>query len=938
MTDTAPAFPAVAGELADVVLLHRSGPRRSTVPGASPQLVSTNAEDLVDHEFIRELGYREDSNIMWLDVSHPALQRVACTSCDISLLRQAATKDSMCSTCHKQWKADGEQAKETYRAVDRRSANLAEPGNCLICHEDPHRRPALAYSPLCISHEKAMNKLGLTLEQLLASGSAAPLPSLGTCDVGPCSRLGARRLGGHGGHPLCEFHFQQGTSYVRRKGSIDDFLAGARSVEVAAQLRLPHYDFTDVPELVKTQCLALLTLGLRDDRVTAPRVIQLILDVTREHNLTDLLAVQDWGALWGRHSSVGNQMVGSAIRGLVRLLHRGTASVEAEMLKDSWDMSVFGVNKGGYLHFNGSPATTWQGGRKHTPIPPIRQTWLRNAAKKRAWELIARQKSVSVLRGMVQAVAQFSVTLAQREDGGDDPTRLGRADIVRHMDRLNSLERSGAMANSTHVQSFYALKALFDVVNEEPEVWRAPGEPFEQVPTSCRFIKTDTVRAERREAEDERAGQSLPVFVMRQLLTPESLAVLRHFGGEDVVRAVRIHAETGRRTTELVSLAWDCLVPVYGKKDGIEVVVRYDLRYTDFKNGVVDRTLPVHPAVVDLIREQQEHVRSRFPDTPVTELSLFPRPSRNRRGTVPTSANWLTLPWERWVSQFGADDAADAASLKQDARLRRSARPADVDLRLPPLLSPDVDSNGEHLLFDKEKVDPYSFRHTYAQRHADAGTDPDVLRRLMSHKDLRTTQGYYQVSRARMRQAVDALAHLQIDAHGEPVPVDIIDRLDSQVDWLSLGGLSVSYGTCFEPTNVRAGGKSCPFAQQCLGCAHFRTDPSHLHELRYYLQRRLDDAEMLSLAVESGTVSEWAAAKAQPDPNELKALRTLIERCEAALKTLAPPQRAQLTALLDSMEEARRSVDEAMPDELRHGVGNPYATHVHIPQQTTGDE
>jgi integrase len=49
----------------------------------------------------------------------------------------------------------------------------------------------------------------------------------------------------------------------------------------------------------------------------------------------------------------------------------------------------------------------------------------------------------------------------------------------------------------------------------------------------------------------------------------------------------------------------------------------------------------------------------------------------------------------------------------------------------------------KQLCFDKEKIFPYAYRHTYAQRHADAGVPVDVLRQLMDHRQLTTTQRYY---------------------------------------------------------------------------------------------------------------------------------------------------------------------------------------------------
>src|SRR4249920_1913336 len=44
--------------------------------------------------------------------------------------------------------------------------------------------------------------------------------------------------------------------------------------------------------------------------------------------------------------------------------------------------------------------------------------------------------------------------------------------------------------------------------------------------------------------------------------------------------------------------------------------------------------------------------------------------------------------------------------------------------------------------FDKRKIVLYAYRHTYAQRHADAGVGIDVLRELMSHRQLDTTKQY----------------------------------------------------------------------------------------------------------------------------------------------------------------------------------------------------
>ena len=61
---------------------------------------------------------------------------------------------------------------------------------------------------------------------------------------------------------------------------------------------------------------------------------------------------------------------------------------------------------------------------------------------------------------------------------------------------------------------------------------------------------------------------------------------------------------------------------------------------------------------------------------------------------------------------------------------------------MPPLQNPDGTE------YPKDEITLYAYRHSYAQRHADAGTPVDVLRELMGHRSLNTTQTYYRVTEA----------------------------------------------------------------------------------------------------------------------------------------------------------------------------------------------
>ncbi|MFE9484728.1 hypothetical protein ACFYNM_39880 [Streptomyces spororaveus] len=69
--------------------------------------------------------------------------------------------------------------------------------------------------------------------------------------------------------------------------------------------------------------------------------------------------------------------------------------------------------------------------------------------------------------------------------------------------------------------------------------------------------------------------------------------------------------------------------------------------------------------------------------------------------------------------------------------------------------------------------------------------------------------------------------------------------LDSEHVRRAIGEVSVPYGVCQEPSNVAAGGQSCPIRFRCVGCDHFRTDVSYLPDLQAYLADLLRSRERL---------------------------------------------------------------------------------------------
>jgi hypothetical protein len=202
---------------------------------------------------------------------------------------------------------------------------------------------------------------------------------------------------------------------------------------------------------------------------------------------------------------------------------------------------------------------------------------------------------------------------------------------------------------------------------------------------------------------------------------------------------------------------------------------------------------------------------------------------------------------------------------------------------------------------------------SFAQRHADAGVPLDVLSELLDHRDLNNTRRYYRVGEGRRRAAVDRVSALSFDRHGNRVWRDARALLGSEHARYAVGEVAVPYGTCTEPSNVRAGGGACPVRFRCAGCDHFRTDVSFLPDLTAYLDDLLRTRERLSAAIDG--VDEWARADATPTDEEISRARQLVKRVKTDVAELDEVERAQVHDAVTVMRRHRaaHSVPLAMP-------------------------
>ncbi len=542
------------------------------------------------------------------------------------------------------------------------------------------------------------------------------------------------------------------------------------------------------------------------------------------------------------------------VREAQRAARLSAATPEAEMQKDVWD-----TRKLGFTPLSGTAV------RRFLQFEPIVQPWLRDVAKQWAAEKITRSLSQTGTR--LQAVQLLSAALDQRDDRGMHPELLDRSAMRGVLLHFGALEREGEMSRESRRRMLYDIGRFLLEVRE----WGLTRDgALRALPAD--FVLRQGDAPPRLDDRETAADKALPQVVMDQLLDKEALSLLERMYGEDLRDLLEFQAWVGRRTSEACNIRADCLVR---DNDG-SPYLRFDARKTD----TVRVRIPIHEHVAELIERRAKLVADRFPMSALAELALFPRVQCNPLGL-------LGIPHVRLASSVRA--WADA---------------------LPALVGPD---GGD---FPRERVFPYAFRHTYAQVRADANVPVDVLAKLLVHENLKSTQVYYKIPEERLRMATALVAPWTQDRTGEFVGgSSVVDALLAQK---GAGQIPVPMGWCIDEANVKAQGQSCDFRHQCLACTKFRTDPSHLDDLRAYLQRLLVEHERIAARLPE--VDAWARDRVLPSRGEIAALRGLIQRSQELLEGLADEDREKLLEAIREMQKQRLMTRTHVPRDMEATV------------------
>lgn len=283
--------------------------------------------------------------------------------------------------------------------------------------------------------------------------------------------------------------------------------------------------------------------------------------------------------------------------------------------------------------------------------------------------------------------------------------------------------------------------------------------------------------------------------------------------------------------------------------------------YDNHKAGRKRRRLPITAETAAVIIAWERH-RTDMATPPAISQWLFPSPvlrSRQSRGHL--TANAVGRAFHAWMDS------------------------------IPSIDSEMLGTDGTPAPFDRSQVTPYVLRHCYAQRHADAGVPVDVLKELLDHAAIATTMGYYSISLKRKQHAIAAVGSLAVDAQGNPAP--FADALAYE-----RASVSVPFGNCTEPSNVKAGGGHCPIRFQCAGCGFYRPDPSYLPAVEEHIASlRADRETARAIGAADYVIVNMSA--------EIDAFARVAEQMRHRLAALEPDERADVEASSRILRRAR---------------------------------
>lgn len=723
----------------------------------------------------------------WFFTGDPANPMTTTRTCKVARCGAVLGSQTFCHACRSAFDASDQPEQEfiaTFRPRPPRRRSRLTGQTCVVTRDGVacRRRRNSNLTGICPTHGSDWCRYrdgggALSFEQWCTE-LARPLPPLDPCLVSGCpsdTRLDVQLCGHH--HRRWR-RSQAGRAHHER---VPPERWAAR--QLAHRPHSHQFSLAMVAPTVRWELLYALQqrdrLGQKLDPVAMRGLIAEVgeLDSIAAASTRELASVLQCKGAIGAFGRLLIRIIALTFEGFRGIDHLG---------KDVWDCLALDLE---------SPRPGRRANMASIDFTPIRQLWMRDAVKD--WVHGVRPDSHKLRRTLL-ACTVASRALAHRPGGGDIPSELTFADMTAVFEAIQTAKQGNGELFNSHYR-----RGLWSRWHEILDYGRSTGALAELAGTFHRH-SSQTIPDD--EINEDEIGKAIPETVIAQLDAQLHLLEADYPYGKQWAptdtstmfhAAYQILRDTGRRPGELVTLRADCL-----ELDGGE----YALVYDNLKQRRLRRRLPITRDTAAVIqRWQARHTRLDLPER--NRRWLFPAPYESSGPGHLTTIRFAT-GMRRWVAAIPA--------LHSD------------------LPGPD----GSPLPFERSLIFPYAFRHSYAQRHADAGVGVEVLKELMDHTDISVTQGYYKVGLKRKREAIKVMSRYVQDRSGESGTGSSCSTARYE-----LRSVAVPFGNCIEPSNVKAGGKQCPIRFQCAGCGFYRPDPSYLPAIEEHINALKADRE-----------------------------------------------------------------------------------------------
>ena len=755
-----------------------------SAPPPPPRLFDCNAWVGYLRNHIGDVRWRpeEFDDTRWLFTGDPDNPLTTTTRCLVQRCDTLVGSRSLCASCAREFKKKGggqEEFVARYRPLLTGTRESSD-GRCAVeaggvrCQRRRHTNQ----TGLCQAHTSQWNKRG---RRGIPRGRwrtevARPLPARPACAVAGCPADRTASVALCGPHRADWRREQHGR--IDSQCESAELWAGVRTI----QPRPHQFSLAVVAPTVRWELLYALRRRDSQGQKIHPHAMRVLL-----HALAgvDSIATTPFAHLRARIGKTASAIAYLRIlTQIIELAYEDFIGIR-HTDKDTWNSLALDLQ---------SPRTGRRLSSFSIDFTPISQQWLRDVTK----EYIRTFRPDSGKIGRVLLAGTIaSRGLSRRPGGGHIMADLRYADMAAvHQEFKNSLRIDGQPYTNHFRRDIWAK---FHAVLE---LGRAAG-PLDELPGAFGRHISQTMPHD--DTNEDQIGRAIPETVIAQLdshlhLMGADRTYGRAWSQTSTTALFRaaylLLRDTGRRPGEIVSLATQCLEI----DDGQHCLV-----YDNHKKNRLRRRLPITTDTADTIREWQHH-RATLQLPASTQPWLFPSWGETA-GPGYLSTNRLVRAFKAWAAAI-------------------------------PVLHGEVPGpEGTPVPFDRSLIVPYGFRHSYAQRHADAGVNVEILKELMDHTSMEITQGYYKISLNRKREAISIMSRYVHDRAGNPTTGT------TSATTYELRSVAVPFGNCIEPSNVKAGGAGCPIRFQCAGCGFYRPDPSYLPAIEEHINALRADRE-----------------------------------------------------------------------------------------------